>query len=388
MAKKQCIAMLLAGGRGSRLKTLTQDIAKPAVPFGGKYRIIDFALSNCKNSNINTVGILTQYQPHVLQNYIGNGYHWDLDRKDGGVSILPPFQCQDRARWYEGTANAVFHNRKYIEEQNPEHILIISGDHIYKMDYNEMLEQHIHTNADVTISVVNVPWSEANRFGIVTSDKSGRIIEFEEKPVHPKSNQASMGIYIFKREALQMFLEQDSYLDTPADFGKDIIPAMIKGSMHVFAFQFKGYWRDVGTIDSYWQSNMDLLSEEKNIFLCNTNWNVYTKEQNHSPFFLSETGSIMRSLISEGCNIAGRVEHSVLSCGVKIGKHAVIKDCVILPNTVIGDRVYIEGAVIGSNVTIEEGTVMKPHSSKQKIALIDNRRLSPEESYKKQANII
>lgn len=380
--------MLLAGGRGSRLKTLTQDIAKPAVPFGGKYRIIDFALSNCKNSNINTVGILTQYQPHALQNYIGNGYHWDLDRKDGGLSILPPFQCQNRARWYEGTANAVFQNRKYIEEQDPEHILIISGDHIYKMDYNEMLEQHLQTNADVTISAINVPWSEANRFGIVTSDKDGRIIEFEEKPAHPKSNQASMGIYIFKRKALQMFLEQDSYLDTSADFGKDIIPAMIKASTHVFAFQFKGYWRDVGTIDSYWQANMDLLSEERNIFLYNTDWNVYTKEQNYSPFFLNETGSIMRSLISEGCNIAGKVQHSVLSCGVKIGKHSVIKDCVILPNAVIGDHVYVEKAVIGSNVTIEDGTVMKSHSSKQEIALIDYRPLAFGEACRPQANII
>jgi len=377
--------MLLAGGRGSRLKTLTQDIAKPAVPFAGKYRIIDFALSNCKNSNINTVGILTQYQPHVLQNYIGNGYHWDLDRKEGGLSILPPFQCQDRARWYEGTANAVFHNRKYIEEQNPEHILIISGDHIYKMDYNEMLEKHIQTNAEVTISVVNVPWSEANRFGIVTSDKDGRIIEFEEKPDHPKSNQASMGIYIFKRRALQVFLEQEDNETAPLDFGKDIIPNMIETSMNVFAFQFKGYWRDVGTIKSYWQSNMDLLSEEKNLFLRDTNWNVYTKEQNYPPLFLSEMGSIVSSLVSEGCNIAGKVHNSVLSCGVRVGKNSVIKDCVILPNTIIGDHVYIERAVIGSNITIKNGTVIKSHSSKNEIILINHKELECGGTYKQKA---
>lgn len=355
MTKKKCIAMLLAGGRGSRLKDLTQFIAKPAVPFGGKYRIVDFTLSNCRNSGIDTVGVLTQYQPHILQNYIGDGKHWDLNLKNKGVTLLPPYQCEMGERWYDGTAHAIYQNLRYIESHNPENVLIISGDHIYKMNYDDMLQEHINANADATISVINVPWSEANRFGIMNIDnETSRIVEFEEKPNQPKSNLASMGIYIFKWTALKKYLEmEEQKLSSSKDFGKDIIPAMIAENRLLYAYRFSGYWKDVGTIESYWEANMDLLSAETSPIFQNPEWPIYTAETLQPPMYLDEKASLRQSLVSEGCQVFGEVENSVLFSGVKVGKGAIIKDSVILPNTVIGDNAVIVRAVVGSDTVID-----------------------------------
>jgi glucose-1-phosphate adenylyltransferase len=378
MTKKQCIAMLLAGGRGSRLSELTQYIAKPAVLYGGKYRIVDFTLSNCRNSGIDTVGILTQYHPHVLQNYIGDGKHWDLDQKNGGVTLLPPYQCELGERWYEGTAHAIFQNMRYIDSYDPEYVLVISGDHIYKMDYKKMLDQHIATSAHATISVINVPWSEADRFGIMNvDDGTDRIIEFEEKPRKPKSNLASMGIYIFNWRVLKSYLEkEESNLSSSKDFGKDIIPAMLEEGRKLFAYQFNGYWKDVGTIQSYWEANMDLLSTETNPILQHPDWPVYTADSLQPPMYLDEGGELQQSLVSEGCRIEGKVENSVLFYGVKVGKGAVIKDSVILPNTVIEENAVINRAVIGSDSVIERGVKIGTAQSFGEITLIgDNKRI-------------
>ena len=357
MTKKQCVAMLLAGGRGSRLGELTQDIAKPAVPFGGKYRIVDFTLSNCRNSGIDTVGVLTQYQPHVLQNYIGNGKHWDLDQKAGGVTLLPPYQCDSMERWYDGTAHAIYQNIKYIESYDPEYVLVISGDHIYKMDYKKMLDQHIKTEADATISVINVPWSDADRFGIINvSHSTNRITEFEEKPQKPKSNLASMGIYIFKWSVLKQYLNKDEHdMASSKDFGQDILPAMLEDNLELYAYKFKGYWKDVGTIQSYWEANMDLLSIETNPILKHPEWPVYTADSLQPPMYLDEGAKIQQSLISDGCQIEGRVENSVLFSGVKVGKGAYTKDSVILHNSVIEDNAVIRRAIIGSDTIVERG---------------------------------
>jgi glucose-1-phosphate adenylyltransferase len=372
MSKKQCIALLLAGGRGSRLKSLTENLAKPAVPFGGKYRIIDFTLSNCKNSGIDTVGVLTQYHPHVLQNYIGDGREWDLNRRDGGLSILPPYQCENGERWYEGTAHAIYQNRHVIDQYDPENILVISGDHIYKMDYNKMLQQHIHTSADATISVKEVPWNEASRFGIMKKDeKTGQIVDFEEKPKNPSSNLASMGIYIFNWKKLKRYLEQEEKNQfSSKDFGKDIIPAMLHDNNKLIAYEFNGYWKDVGTIDSFWEANMDLLNKESNIFLNNKEWKVYTVEQTYPPQYIDNHAKVKKVLISEGCEIYGTVENSVLSSGVKIGEGAIIKDSVILPNAVIGKNVRIEKAVVGPGVVIEDDLAIVSKGSSKDITLI------------------
>ncbi|MBZ5753102.1 glucose-1-phosphate adenylyltransferase [Metabacillus rhizolycopersici] len=372
MSKKQCIALLLAGGRGSRLKSLTENLAKPAVPFGGKYRIIDFTLSNCKNSGIDTVGVLTQYHPHVLQNYIGDGREWDLNRRDGGLSILPPYQCENGERWYEGTAHAIYQNRHVIDQYDPENILVISGDHIYKMDYNKMLQQHIHTSADATISVKEVPWNEASRFGIMkTNENTGQIVDFEEKPKNPSSNLASMGIYIFNWKKLKRYLEQEEKNQfSSKDFGKDIIPAMLHDNNKLIAYEFNGYWKDVGTIDSFWEANMDLLNKESNIFLNNKEWKVYTVEQTYPPQYIDNHAKVKKVLISEGCEIYGTVENSVLSSGVKIGEGAIIKDSVILPNAVIGKNVRIEKAVVGPGVVIEDDLAVVSKGSSKDITLI------------------
>ncbi|MCM3727090.1 glucose-1-phosphate adenylyltransferase [Neobacillus cucumis] len=369
--------MLLAGGRGSRLKELTQNIAKPAVPFGGKYRIIDFTLSNCRNSGIDTVGVLTQYQPHTLQNYIGDGKHWDLNRKNGGVTILPPYQCDQGERWYEGTAHAVYQNLGYIESYNPEYVLIISGDHIYKMDYSKMLEQHIRTKADATISVIHVPWKEANRFGIMNIDsESNRIVEFEEKPKQPKSNLASMGIYIFNWKLLKKYLEkQEKKPFSSKDFGKDIIPAMIENNQQLYAYQFKGYWKDVGTIQSLWEANMDLLSYQTNPLLQNEEWEIYTYETSQTPLYLDGKGSIHQSLVSDGCKVFGTVQNSVLFHGVTVGKGAVIKDSVILPNTVIGQNAIINRAVVGSGTVIESNVQIGEATPFSEITLIGDNHI-------------
>jgi glucose-1-phosphate adenylyltransferase len=391
MTKKQCIAMLLAGGRGSRLGELTQYIAKPAVPYGGKYRIVDFTLSNCRNSGIDTVGILTQYHPHVLQNYIGNGKHWDLDHKSSGVTLLPPYQCELGERWYEGTAHAIFQNIRYIESYDPEYVLVISGDHIYKMDYKKMLDQHIATNADATISVINVPWSEADRFGIMDVDpNTNRIVEFEEKPKSPKSNLASMGIYIFKWQVLKSYLlKEEENMSSSKDFGKDIIPAMLEEEKNLFAYHFSGYWKDVGTIESYWEANMDLLSTDTNPILQHPEWPIYTADSLQPPMYLDEGGELQQSLVSEGCQIEGRVENSVLFYGVKVGKGAVIKDSVILPNTVIEENTAITRAVIGSSTIIERGVKIGFAQTFGEITLIgDNKRIKKDIGSEIKLNIV
>jgi glucose-1-phosphate adenylyltransferase len=381
MTKKQCIAMLLAGGRGSRLGELTQFIAKPAVPYGGKYRIVDFTLSNCRNSGIDTVGVLTQYQPHVLQNYIGDGKNWDLNQKNGGVTLLPPYQCELGERWYEGTAHAIYQNIRYIESYAPDYVLVISGDHIYKKDYRKMLDQHISSAADATISVINVPWSEANRFGIMNVEPgTNTIVEFEEKPEAPKSNLASMGIYIFNWHVLKSYLEdEEQKLSSSKDFGKDIIPAMLEEGRRLAAYRFNGYWKDVGTVQSYWEANMDLLSTETNTIMKNPQWPVYTADTLQPPMYMDEAAELQQSLVSEGCRIEGRVENSVLFYGVKVGKGAVIKDSVILPNTVIEEYAIVNRAVIGSDTVIASGARVGTEQNYGDITLIgDNQRIEKE----------
>jgi glucose-1-phosphate adenylyltransferase len=391
MTKKQCIAMLLAGGRGSRLGELTQYIAKPAVPYGGKYRIVDFTLSNCRNSGIDTVGILTQYHPHVLQNYIGDGKHWDLNQKNGGVTLLPPYQCELGERWYEGTAHAIYQNMRFIESYDPEYVLVISGDHIYKMDYKKMLDQHIKSAADATISVIHVPWSEADRFGIMNVDQqTNRIVDFEEKPENPKSNLASMGIYIFNWRVLKSYLQKEEQnLSSSKDFGKDIIPAMLDENRKLYAYNFNGYWKDVGTIQSYWEANMDLLSTGTNPILKHPEWPIYTADSLQPPMYLAEGAALKQSLVSEGCRIEGIVENSVLFYGVKIGKGAVVKDSVILPNTVIEDNAIVNRAVIGSNTIIERGVKIGSHQSFGDISLIgDNKRVEISTDIKVKVDIV
>ncbi|MBQ6448692.1 MAG: glucose-1-phosphate adenylyltransferase [Bacillus sp. (in: Bacteria)] len=372
MLNKKCIAMLLAGGRGTRLKKLTEELAKPAVPFGGKYRIVDFTLSNCRNSGIDTVGVLTQYQPHVLQNYIKDGKDWDLDSRDGGLSILPPYQCGTEERWYDGTAHAIYQNISYIDQYNPDYVLVISGDHIYKMDYNLMLQQHIKTGADATISVTEVPWAEASRFGIMNTDSTNnRIVDFEEKPSNPKSNLASMGVYIFKWKTLKNYLQKEEKNELSSkDFGKDIIPAMLTDNRKLHAYTFKGYWKDVGTIDSFWEANMDLLSRESNIFLNDKDWTVFTHEQCFAPSYIESSATVKRSIISEGCEIYGTVENSVIFNDVIIGKGAIVKDSVLLPGTVIGENVVIEKSVTACNVTVEDHSIIAPEDADSEIVLI------------------
>ncbi|KKI92457.1 glucose-1-phosphate adenylyltransferase [Bacillus sp. SA1-12] len=372
MLKKQCIAMLLAGGRGTRLKNLTENLAKPAVHFGGKYRIIDFTLSNCRNSGIDTVGVLTQYHPHVLQSYIGDGKEWDLSRRDGGLSILPPYQCENGERWYEGTAHAIYQNRHIVEQYDPEHVLVISGDHIYKMDYSKMLEHHITSSADATISVIEVPWNEASRFGVMkTENQTGRIIDFEEKPKNPSSNLASMGVYIFKWKTLKYYLEQkEKNPFSSKDFGKDIIPAMLRNNLKLVAYTFNGYWKDVGTIDSFWEANMDLLKKETNILLHDQDWKIYTAGQTHPPQYLDAAAKVSQSLISEGCEIYGTVENSVLFSGVKVAKGATIKDSVILPNAIIGKNAQIEKAVVCPGINIGDEVTIIANEATSEITLV------------------
>lgn len=348
--------MLLAGGKGSRLKELTKNLAKPAVPFGGKYRIIDFALSNCKNSSIDTVGILTQYKQETIQKYIEDGGKWGLNRKIGGVAILQPNQSDNRENSYEGTAHAVFENIHYIESQNPEYVLILSGDHIYKMDYSKMVMEHKQSGADATISVINVPWSEASRFGIINlKPDSQTIIDFEEKPDQPKSNLASMGIYLFNWPILKKYLViEENNPSSSKDFGKDVIPSMIRDNLHLNSYRFNGYWKDVGTVESFWEANMDLLSARTNPIIVNEEWKIYTSGLPQPPMYLDAEASLSKSIISEGCKVFGRVENSVLFNGVTVEKGAYIKDSVILPNAIIGVNAVINRAVIGSGSVIGE----------------------------------
>ncbi|WP_409271012.1 glucose-1-phosphate adenylyltransferase [Neobacillus sp. SCS-31] len=363
MAKKRCVAMLLAGGQGSRLKMLTRSIAKPAVPFGGKYRIIDFTLSNCANSGIDTVGVLTQYQPMVLNSYIGIGSAWDLDRKDGGVTVLPPFSESSEVKWYTGTACAVYQNLNYLKQYDPKYVLILSGDHIYKMNYEHMLQYHIEKGADATISVIEVPWGDASRFGIMNTGSDMRIIEFEEKPDVPKSNLASMGIYIFSWDVLKESLEAD-YVNAGSshDFGKDVIPRLVEEGKRLVAYPFSGYWKDVGTLESFWEANMDLLDDTCGLDLFDNDWRIYSVNPNHPPQFISSDAMVVHSLVNEGCTVEGDIERSVVFQGVTIEKGAVVKDSVIMPDSIIGKNTFIERAIVPCDMEIPEGTVIRPEN--------------------------
>lgn len=354
MIKKEMIAMLLAGGQGSRLGVLTQHIAKPAVSFGGKYRIIDFPLSNCINSGIDTVGVLTQYQPLRLNAHIGIGIPWDLDRNIGGVSVLPPYERSAGSDWYSGTANAIYQNLAYMESFNPDYVLILSGDHIYKMDYEVMLDYHKACGADVTIATMPVPIEEASRFGIAITDEKGRITEFEEKPEHPRSNLASMGIYIFSWKVLKEALIE--LKDQPnCDFGKHIIPYCHGNDMKLYAYEFNEYWKDVGTLESYWQANMELVDIIPEFNLYEEYWRIYTNSYNIKPQYVGENAEISKSIIGEGCEILGKVEHSVLGSGVVVEEGAEITDSIIMADTVIGAGTKINKAIIAEEVKIGAG---------------------------------
>ena len=357
--KKQIVAMLLAGGQGSRLGVLTSHMAKPAVPYGGKYRIIDFPLSNCANSDIDTVGVLTQYRPLALNSYIGTGQHWDLDRNTGGVFVLPPYMTADDGRWYSGTANAIWQNREFIEQYDPDYVLILSGDHIYKMDYAEMLRHHIRKGATATIAVLPVPMEEAHRFGIMSTDENDRITKFAEKPAVPESNNASMGIYIFNWPVLRDYMARDDAVETSDhDFGKNIIPAMLAGAEPMYAFRFEGYWKDVGTVASLWEANMDLLEEPPKIELNDPSWRIYSRNPVMPPHYVGEHASIRRSLVTEGSFILGTVEHSVIFADVTVGEGTVVNDSVIFPGARIGNGVRINKAIIGENAVIGDRAVI------------------------------
>ena len=352
---KKCLAMLLAGGQGSRLFALTTRVAKPAVSFGGKYRIIDFPLSNCTNSKIDTVGVLTQYQPLILNDYIGRGSPWDLDRSYGGVHVLPPYQAKEGSAWYLGTANAIYQNINFIKNYNPEHVLILSGDHIYKMDYAEMLEYHIEINADCTIATLEVTYEEATRFGIMNTNKDMQIEEFEEKPKVPKNNQASMGIYIFKTEKLIKYLEEDNAVESSAhDFGKNIIPNMLENKEKMMAFPFKGYWKDVGTIESLWLANMDLLGENPAFDIFNPYWKIHSRNSGTLPQFIGENAVIQNSLISGGSKVLGTVINSVVGSNVVIEEGTIVKDSVIFNDVVIKKGAEIHYTILDEHVQIGE----------------------------------
>jgi glucose-1-phosphate adenylyltransferase len=355
MKKKKCIAMLLAGGQGSRLVGLTKRIAKPAVSFGGKYRIIDFGLSNCVNSGIDTVGILVQYKPLVLNKYVGTGESWDMAVADGGVHILPPYAGETGGEWYQGTADAIYHNIDFIDMYEPENVLILSGDHIYKMDYNLMLEEHLSKKADLTVSVKEVPWEEASRFGIMTADEEGRIVKFSEKPKKPDSNLASMGIYIFKWKSLRKaLLEDHDNPDSSHDFGNDIIPKMLEYKKKLFVYRFEGYWKDVGTVMSYYESQMDLMDNQDSINVFTKDMKVFSNSNFYPPQFIGPDAVVSNSLICNGCTVYGSVKHSILGSGAVVGAGTVIEDSIILPNAVIGRNCTIKNAIVNEGVTTDD----------------------------------
>ena len=362
--KKKVVAMLLAGGQGSRLYALTKNVAKPAVPYGGKYRLIDFPLSNCTNSGIDTVGVLTQYQPLVLNEYIGNGEPWDLDKMNGGVHVLPPYETQAGASWYEGTANAIYQNIRFIERYDPKYVVVLGGDHIYKMDYSKMIDFHVANDADCTISVINVPKAEASRFGIMITDDNDQVIDFVEKPKEPKSTLASMGIYVFSWEKLKKYLienENDANAKRQngekwsKDFGKDIITSMLRDKQRLFAYEFEGYWKDVGTLDSLWEANMDLLSPNLPLNLYDPKWKIYSRNKNMPPQYIGDNANIENSMISEGSVIDGTVDFSVIFQGVTIEKGATVNYSIVMPGTVIKAGAVVEYAIIGSDSVIESG---------------------------------
>ncbi len=355
--QKECVAMLLAGGEGSRLQPLTQYLAKPAVPFGGKYRIVDFTLSNCANSGIDTVGVLTQYQPLLLNEYIGNGQPWDLDRNFGGVQILPPYKAKRGGDWYHGTANAVWQNRHFIERYAPRLVLVLSGDHIYRMNYRALIEQHKKSGADCTIAVIDVPLEEASRFGILTADENGFITNFEEKPKEPKSTLASMGIYVFNTEYLFHYLAEDEAdKSSKNDFGKNVIPAMLKGGGKLGVYRFAGYWRDVGTLESLWQANMDLVGEHPAFDLFMGNGRIFSRSDGSTPQYVGEGGAVTGSILSQGCRVFGRVEHSVLSPDVVVEEGALVKDSVLLNGARVKKGATVQYSILDESVTVDEGT--------------------------------
>ncbi|MCL2838882.1 MAG: glucose-1-phosphate adenylyltransferase [Oscillospiraceae bacterium] len=356
MKSKECLAMILAGGQGSRLGILTNKVAKPAVPFGGKYRIIDFTLSNCVHSGIDTVGVLTQYQPLELNTYIGSGQAWDLDRNNGGVFVLPPFMTAIKGEWYKGTANAIFQNIPFVEQFSPKYVVILSGDHIYKMNYAKMLDAHKKSEADATIAVIEVPIDEASRFGIMNTDSELKITEFEEKPENPKSNLASMGVYIFTWDVLKRFLIADeNNKNSDNDFGKNIIPEMLKSSKSLYAHRFDGYWKDVGTIQSLYEANMEILEDNAPIHLADNSWKVFSRNPIKQPHYICDTATVRNAYITDGCSIAGRVEHSIIFEGVIIEEGAVVKDSIIFPGARVCKGATLNRTIIGADTTIGEG---------------------------------
>lgn len=353
---KKCVAMLLAGGQGSRLGVLTSKIAKPAVPYGGKYRIIDFPLSNCVNSGIDTVGILTQYKPLELNDYVGSGKPWDLDRSSGGVHILPPYQGQHGGNWYKGTANAIYQNMEFIARYNPEYVLVLSGDHIYKMDYSKMINEHARSGAACTIAVLEVEPEEAGRFGIMNTREDDTIYEFEEKPAHPKSNLASMGIYVFNWDKLEKYLTEDEANPASSnDFGKDVIPAMLGGGELLKVYRFGEYWKDVGTVDSLWEANLDLLNPKIDLNLADQNWRIYSRTTGMPPQYISESAKVENSLITDGCEVSGNIDYSVLFENVTVENGAAVEYSLVMPGAVIKKGAKVRYSIIAENVTVDEG---------------------------------
>lgn len=366
--RKECVAMLLAGGQGTRLGLLTGEVAKPAVPFGAKYRIIDFPLSNCANSGIDTVGVLTQYQPFELHEYIGNGQPWDLDRITGGVYVLPPFMRAKAGEWYKGTANAIYQNIEFIDRFNPEYVIILSGDHIYKMDYHKMMDHHKKTGADCTIAVRTVPMEEASRFGIMQTNKKGEIIDFEEKPKKPKSNKASMGIYVFTWEVLRKYLvEDEADRESQNDFGKNIIPKMLSDGQKMIAYEFNDYWKDVGTISSLWEANMDILNPASGLNLDDKEWRIFARNSAEPPQFVSSDTVIKNSVVSEGTFVQGEVKNSVISYGCTLGKNCRIVDSILMPGAVVEDDAVVEYAIVGWDAKVGKGAhvgeINTPHAA-------------------------
>ena len=359
LPKQEVVAMLLAGGQGSRLGVLTRNLAKPAVPFGGKYRIIDFPLSNCVNSGIDTVGVLTQYQPLELNGYIGNGQPWDLDSNTAGVHILPPYQKKRGTDWYKGTANAIYQNIPFIERYNPDYVVVLSGDHIYKMDYSKMLAFHKEKDAACTIAVYEVPMAEASRFGILNTNEDGSIYEFDEKPKVPKSNKASMGIYVFTWEKLRKYLEEDE--ENPKsqnDFGKNVLPAMLNAGEKMFAYRFEGYWKDVGTIESLWESNMDLLNPNVPLDLSDDQWRIYARNPVMPPHYVAKDAHVQNSLVAEGCNVYGEIDFAVLFAGVYVAPGAVVKDSIVMPGARIEEGARVQYAIVAENSVVGAGAVV------------------------------
>lgn len=362
MAKKECIAMILAGGQGTRLGVMTKKNAKPAVPFGGKYKIIDFTLSNCSHSGIDTVGFLTQYQPLELNTYIGNGQTWDLDSNDGGIFVLPPYVKDVKGEWYKGTANAIFQNINFIEQFNPEYILVLSGDHIYKMDYSKMISCHKKKGASATIAVIEVPLEDAGRFGIITADEDDTILKFDEKPKQPSSNLASMGVYVFNWAMLKKYLMVDeNNQSSQHDFGQNIIPALISGGEKLSVYRFGGYWKDVGTVQSLWEANMDLLKSDSDFSLSDGNWCIYSRSSGKAPHYVADSAEVKNSFVASRCEIYGKVSNSVLFEGVKVDAGAEIYDSIVMPNCVIGREVKIYKSIICSDSKVKDGAKVGVH---------------------------